>query len=440
MGKQRILKSKFYNFIYSFLTPRQRIEKIINRPKYIKLNTNDYLYWNKEYEKWVTKLREKAYKHNKIQVGFIVFMTCSFSAENILHQMINDNIFEPSIIVVPSELVFSNKKSIQVYKDSLQYIKQKYKDKIRILEAYNEKSGQIIDYTKEFDIMFTPTNDERILPQPYKIYNFIKNKILCCYTSYAFYAACDDSILTDTYNLCWKVFTENELNYKDLEYRQPLKGKNAYISGYAKIDSFFGLKKENNKRKSIIIAPHHSIHECGLCSRFLQYADLFLRLPNMYPQIDFIFRPHPLLRNTLYSSNFWGEEKTNQYFENILSYSNVKYDSSSEYYQTFINSDGIIHDCGSFLPEYIFSSNPCCYMLKNKESINKYFNELGKECLNQYYQAYTEDDIINYIENVVLAGNDIKKNQRIFFLNEILKVNYPHVAETIVNYLKDKIK
>ena len=108
MGKQRILKSKFYNFIYSFLTPRQRIEKIINRPKYIKLNTNDYLYWNKKYKKWVTKLREKAYKHNKIQVGFIVFMTCSFSAENILHQMINDNIFEPSIIVVPSELVFSN--------------------------------------------------------------------------------------------------------------------------------------------------------------------------------------------------------------------------------------------------------------------------------------------------------------------------------------------
>ena len=219
-----------------------------------------------------------------------------------------------------------------------------------------------------------------------------------------------------------------------------MKAKNAYISGYVKTDNFSELRKKERKHKTIIIAPHHSIHEFGLCSRFLQYAEFFLELPEKYPNIDFILRPHPLLRNTLNSPEFWGEEKTNQYFKKITSYPNLKYDAASDYYQTFINSDGIIHDCGSFLPEYLFAGNPCCYLLKNKESINKYFNELGKECLKQYYQAYNEHDIINYIENIVLAGKDSKKNEREHFVNTILKVNYPHVSETIVSYLKEKIK
>ena len=100
MKKNQILKSKLYNFLYRFLTPMQRIEKIIKRPKYIKLNTSDYLYWNKEYEKWVSKLTQKVNRQEKIKVGFIIYFTCSFSAENIMNKMLDDNIFEPEIIVV----------------------------------------------------------------------------------------------------------------------------------------------------------------------------------------------------------------------------------------------------------------------------------------------------------------------------------------------------
>ena len=55
------------------------------------------------------------------------------------------------------------------------------------------------------------------------------------------------------------------------------------------------------ERKTIIIAPHHTIeakfrNSIGL-SNFLEYAELFQELPKKYPQIDFIFRPHPLLRD-----------------------------------------------------------------------------------------------------------------------------------------------
>lgn len=141
MKKNQILKSKLYNFLYRFLTPMQRIEKIIKRPKYIKLNTSDYLYWNKEYEKWVSKLTQKVNRQEKIKVGFIIYFTCSFSAENIMNKMLDDNIFEPEIIVVPTELVFSKEKTLESYRENLENVKEKYKDKITILEAYDEKTG-----------------------------------------------------------------------------------------------------------------------------------------------------------------------------------------------------------------------------------------------------------------------------------------------------------
>lgn len=434
------IKTSIYNLFYRFLTFEKRIDKIISKPKYIKLNISDYRFWQKEYKKWITIINTKVKNQEKVKVAFIIYWVNSFSADAILNKMYNDKIFEPEIIIVPTELVYSKEKAIEVYKENLKIIKHKYKDKFKINEAYDTATGNIIDLTKNFDIIFTPSNDERIAPKEYKIYNFIKNRILTCYTGYAYYAAIDDSILSDTYNLCWKVFIENELNYKDLEQRQPLNGKNACISGYVKTDNFFGLKKQSKSRHMIIIAPHHSIHELGLCSRFLEYSDLFLRLPVLYPDIDFVFRPHPLLINTLSSHDFWGEEKTNNYFEKLLSYPNIKYDTSSEYYQTFINSDGIIHDCGSFLPEYLFTGNPGCYMLKNKEAIDKYYNEFGKECLKHYYQAYNEDDIIKFIENVVNSGNDIKREKRKEFLNKVLNVNYPHVSDYIVSYIKGKIK
>ncbi len=262
---------------------------------------------------------------------------------------------------------------------------------------------------------------------------------MACYVSYAYSSAKDKSILSDTYNMCWIAFVENELNLEDLKERQPIHGKNAFVSGYPKADAFEGLVKTKHKRKKVIIAPHHSIHGIGLQGQFLKFSDLYLSLPQKYPQIDFIFRPHPLLYYTLIQDKYWGEEKTKEYYQKMDSFENCVYDTSSNYYQTFVDSDGIIHDCGSFLPEYLYTENPACYSLRDKKVINEYFGTFGKGCLDCYYKAYNEKDIINYIENVVLKGNDILKEKRDKFRYSFVKYNYPHASKTIIKYLNGEL-
>ena len=77
-------------------------------------------------------------------------------------------------------------------------------------------------------------------------------------------------------------------------------------------------------------------------------------------------------------------------------------------------------------------------MLKNSNDINKIFLPMGQKCLDNYYKAFNKDDILNFIDNVVIKGIDPMKNQRDKFLKE-LRLNYPNAGKRIVEYIKQEI-
>ncbi|WP_180546637.1 hypothetical protein [Campylobacter devanensis] len=54
--------------------------------------------------------------------------------------------------------------------------------------------------------------------------------------------------------------------------------------------------------------------------------------------------------------------------------------------------------------------------------------------MDNYYKAFNKDDILNFIDNVVIKGIDPMKNQRDQFLKE-LRLNYPNVAQIIVEHI-----
>lgn len=91
---------------------------------------------------------------------------------------------------------------------------------------------------------------------------------------------------------------------------------------------------------------------------------------------------------------------------------------------------------GSFIS--LSRDQSCCYMLKNSNDINKVFLPMGQKCLDNYYKAFNKDDILNFIDNVVIKGIDPMKNQRDKFLKE-LRLNYPNAGKRIVEYIKQEI-
>lgn len=58
--------------------------------------------------------------------------------------------------------------------------------------------------------------------------------------------------------------------------------------------------------------------------------------------------------------------------------------------------------------------------------------------MDNYYKAFNKDDILNFIDNVVIKGIDPMKSQRDKFLQE-LRLNYPNTGKMIVEYIKQEI-
>lgn len=141
----------------------------------------------------------------------------------------------------------------------------------------------------------------------------------------------------------------------------------------------------------------------------------------------------------LLKHQIWSQDQIDQYIANIQANNNVKYIQHQNYFEMFINSDALIHDCGSFLAEYFYTNNPQCYILKNKQAIKNEFLSFGKEMLEHTYNAFSKEDIINFIDKVVLQGDDAMKSEREKFAKRHIIYNYPNASNSIINYIKKQL-
>lgn len=429
---------KFFNI------PFLRIKKRSNRTEFrlfsflpilkIKNKTsNPYKPLNNHYSKVLKNLKAKAQSGQKIRVGFYIVEV--FQYASIYEEMLKSDFFEPFIVVIPD--VMRKEISLSCMQKSYELLKSKYEN---VYMGMDEKTGKYLDFSDKLDVVFFG-NPYSSMAHPYHfIWTMLKKNVLTCYQNYGYNTVCwgrDHVFTLPFYNSCWKIFTESAEDIQLLQSCQALKGQNAYLTGYCKMDKLAEVTAEPHTRKQILLCPHHTINFKHLqLSNFLKYADFFLELPQKYPEVDFMFRPHQLLRYNL--AKYWSEERAQEYYDKMLSFQNVKYDTAQDYFQTFVNSDAMIHDCGSFTAEYLFTGKPCCYMLKDENEINETFLPIGQKCLDNYYKAFNQEQICSFIENVVLKEDDPMKEAREVF-SAYLKLNYPNVGHKITEYIKQEI-
>ena len=235
----------------------------------------------------------------------------------------------------------------------------------------------------------------------------------------------------------WRLVVSNEQTRLLWTETNPLLAETIVTCGYAKMDRYEEVLTRvphNMPRKTVMICAHHSLGRevSGLhISTFLRNADLYQRLPDIFPDVDFIFNPHPLLLAKLQMSKWWGRERTDAYFSELKAHANLTF-MTGDYFSAFARSDALIHDCGSFLAEYFYTGKPQCYSLENRESIEEQFLPFSQALLAHTYQAYSPDDIITFIREVVIGGNDFGKAERDTFAAQMVCVNHPHAADAVV--------
>lgn len=246
-------------------------------------------------------------------------------------------------------------------------------------------------------------------------------RYLLCFTPYGYSssssAAARNLILTNGSVFC---FLENELSKQNTSRLMDNKGCNIKVSGHPMADSFLFAEREGSavwkacgsSMKRVIWAPHWTIERknCWLFyGTFMQTGEILLEMAEKYRgQIQFAFKPHPNLYNSLCEHPQWGKEKTDAFYAKWREMPNTQFEDGA-YTNLFMQSDAMIHDCGSFIQEYLFANKPCMY-LKDPENRQDY-SAMAEDCLNAYQMGITREDIEAFLQ-MVLRGEDPKAEVR----------------------------
>ena len=381
----------------------------------------------------VAAVRAKAARGERVRAVFFVADAAMFPARPLLDAMRRDPRFDARIAIIPDLRGIAGGDPLPAMERCRAALAEAYPPEA-LLPVARGADGAWPDVLSDFGA------DLVCHPSPYELSDFRYNPRWCVgrpflpvHVNYGYYRSVYDRhvMASRNYALFWKAFFECDATLAEYRERSILRGANAEVVGYVKMDPLASFPPNPGPRKRVMLCPHHSVeggaNDALALSNFLRYADLFAELPARFPELDFLFRPHPFLFPVLSRPKFWGPAKCAAWRERFLSRPNASWSPGGDCFPEFAASDAIVQDCGSYLVEWLYTGKPCCYLLKSETDLEK-FAPLGKECLRRCHLAYDEAAIDRFLRDVVLGGRDALAAGREAFRKTVM-VNYPHAAD-----------
>lgn len=371
---------------------------------------------HKEYK---IKLQELSKNNKPIKVVFLAIIESVWKYDSLYKLLSEDPLFEPIVMICPQVDIREDLMYKQLYDTYDAYKKKGY----NVILSYDQNRNGFIDLSELCPDILMYTN-------PYKEINLDKyyisnvHNVLTCYISYYYPKGVlgYHEILERFESLLWKNFLVSELDKSRIKYND-----NCFVTGYPMYDSFLNCIEDDNKSswkinnkklKRIIWAPYHMIDkDCSnvQMTTFLQYSERMLELAVKYKEkAQFVFKPHPLLKSKLEKHPLWGINKTKEYYDKWLSSENTSF-VNGEYIELFKTSDAMIHDCGSFAVEYLYVNKPVMYLTNGNAFEN--LEPIGCKAISCHYIGKSIDEIDEFINNIVNGFDDVKKEERVKFIN-----------------------
>ena len=366
-------------------------------------------------------------KKEKIQILFILQELTQWKSEGLYLTMLQHPRIEPTLGIVPSLTYEGAEKEVE------KYCKEK-KYPYLLLDSQKSFAKQV-----EVDIVI----HQRPYPENfYPSYRVSKNlSIPTAYIPYALHLIDENWDINQPFLFyCWQHYFENETCYNSRKEIHHLHGINYCITGLPRMDELMQPKGSfpdpwpSNSKKRIIYAPHHTIYDdynSGInYSTFIEYHEIILQLAEKYKdQVYFIFKPHPSLYDKLVKH--WGKEKTDQYYNRWRDSNDYGIETGS-YLGLFKHSDAIIHDCSSFTIEYLYTQNPCMYLVTDEHHTDNQ-NDFAKHAFDQHYHGRSAEDIERFIQNVIQGVDPLKASRHQFYETELQPPYGKTACENIIN-------
>lgn len=350
-----------------------------------------------------------------IDVLFLLYDLSKWKTENLFLLMLNHPRFNPHI-----EL------TIRVCDTPSEIAK-----KTTILRNYLDAKGydyieNTLSVQNKYDVILYQEPYSEALPDIQNVYHNPNSLFISiCYSSHT--SMLPFEFYEDLHFFAWFDCYENILAANNAKQIIGKRRNNILVTGLPFIEQLLTAKADDpwkkigNKRR-IIWAPHHSIgnmQEAIYYSTFLNIYDFMLELAYKYSsQTQWAFKPHPLLKMKL--EQVWGKEKTDAYYNKWQNLENGQLEYG-DYIGLFQHSDAMLHDCSSFIVEYLCINKPVLF-LNEDPKIREELNEYGRKALDVAEIHSTKDAIEEFVLRVI-HGEDLKFMDRQEFISNYLLPN-----------------
>ncbi len=405
-----------------------------------------FKWYTRRFRQCQIEAAERLRGKERIDVAFLLTIPGMWKSDYLFRALRDNPRFHPYIVICPYSVYkgFDKAEIDATLERTKSFVAEKGFD---FIVPYNAQKNRWEDINKTLKpdvvVFTTPYKD---IPPQYFVYHF--KHTLTCYVPYGFSSL---NLFKINYNLIFHNlvglhFVETEIHRQTAIQHSRNKGVNIVVSGYPGTEVFLRpdyspnivWKPQSTPKKRIIWAPHHTIDGDFAISSFLLFCDAMPVLAREFnDSVQFVFKPHQLLKFKL--QQIWGVEKTDEYYKQWQQMPNGQLEESS-YVDLFLTSDAMIHDCGSFTTEYLFTRHPVMYLIKNDDFVSK-FSPFGLLSFNNHYHGRTVDDIRHFIRNVVVDGNDTMLRERESFFNQYLAPRDGKLpSEKIIEILNNSIE
>lgn len=358
----------------------------------------------------ILRIRKKYKKKEPIRVCFLVSEPSKWNSQYLYDALDTNELFFPFIVVTKLESSMNEvsfAKNLEIFKH--------YAHNVYI--GYDINNHQSIGFGNfQPDIIF--------YQQPWELYKnqnvYYGSKFaLTCYFSYAI----EDSevamlqMKNDFYAWIYRYFVFSKSTLSELKNRYNYKYSNVVVSGHPKLDVYLGYNACDYRHEYVIYAPHHTIIDGvgNSYGTFMWSGHAMLEYAENHPNIKWVFKPHPKLKNMLLSTQAMTQAEIDDYYSRWGKVG-IKYEEGN-YFDLFKKSRCLITDCGSFLTEYLPTEQPVIH-LRNTHS--KKHTVTNCEIMECYYKCFTKETLLLLLDDIIVKGKDFMKEER---LTEMKRLN-----------------
>lgn len=374
---------------------------------------------------YLRKANEKKGHDGIIKVAFLVQMPEVWDKQAPVYEaMLNDDRFDPQIIVFPSFNRVRN--DFDEYGQELAYFVSLYPNE-KIVKAYDR--GSWIDLKElQFDYVFLQRCWENYLPKRYKTKKLIKYT-KTCYIPYASAGLKDgkEYFKSSFFNNLYICFCGSE---ERVSFHAPGKYRKVVFLGSPAVETLINKNRcsdLHNSEMNVLWTPRWSENPKYGGTSFYKFMYHISKLKE-YKGINVIFRPHPLMFQEFVKQGRFSEQQIKEYVDSLQN-NGVVIDKNVLVEDTLIDASVLITDYSSIILNYFIMGRPVIYCADTTIDFEKIYSKM----VDCFYIADNWDDVADCVLNIQM-GIDPLKSKRDQLISEIIRDN-ENATEKIIEYI-----